>query len=581
MLAAGSLRAQNYFVHLHRVDGSDSSLVSLLKIPAEFGSEAAALDFVRHIPEGLQEAGYLAASVDSFWNSGSDFHAQVFVGKRWHWVRLSLENLPPGLRAAAGISETQFAGRPLSPKALSAVTNRVLDWCEDHGYPFARVGLDSIAPSGESGISARLLLHSGRLYRIDSIVVEGELRLSKSYLMRYLDIREGAVYSESRMRQINLRLRELPFVDAASSAAVVFRPNAARLQLYLRERRANQLNAIIGLQPNSAEAGKLMLTVDAQAAFQNLLAQGESFSFSFQNLQPKSPRIRADAVYPFVLGTPLGADGNFDLYVRNTEFRRISTELGGRYALNALDYIRLYYRGNSNRVITPDTAFVQAFHRLPDNIDVSSAGGGLELSLARTDYRPNPTRGWNVTVRADVLRRTILRNDGITEMHDGSGFNYSKLYDSLDVETQQMQLRADAAKFFRLASHIVLVAGYSGGWMSGGRLFQNELFQLGGLRRLRGFDEGSLFASQYHIATAELRLLLSRNSHFYVFSDNAWLQSNINGFVAEGFYYGLGLGAALDTKNGVFSIACALGKSPDGGFRWREAKIHVGYVAYF
>jgi outer membrane protein assembly factor BamA len=399
--------------------------------------------------------------------------------------------------------------------------------------------------------------------------------------MRYLDIREGALYAESQLHKIEIRLRELPFLDASSAAHVVFKATGARMKLYLHERRANLLNGIIGLQPNSSETGKLLLTVDAQAAFQNLLAQGESVSFSFQNLQPKSPRIKAAAVYPFVLGTPFGADGNFDLYFRNTEFRRTSAELGGRYALNALDYFRLYYRGSSNRVITPDTAYVLAFHRLPENIDLRNTGGGMELSFSRTDYRPNPSRGWSLSTSAAVLNREVLRNDGITGISDGTGFDFSKLYDALGAESRQFQVQAEAAVYFHLAKRIVLKTGYSGGWMSGERLFQNELFQIGGFRLLRGFDEGSLYANQFHIATAELRLLLSMNSNFYFFSDNGWLQSNINGFVNEGLYHGVGLGTSLDTKSGLFSIACALGKSPGVGFQWRQAKVHVGYAAYF
>jgi hemolysin activation/secretion protein len=145
----------------------------------------------------------------------------------------------------------------------------------------------------------------------------------------------------------------------------------------------------------------------------------------------------------------------------------------------------------------------------------------------------------------------------------------------------QYRINGDAAYYIKLAKRIVLKTAYAGGWMSGQRLFQNEMYQLGGFRLLRGFDEGSLFVSHYHVATAEFRLILGRTSNIYLFSDNGWLQSRTNGVLSEGIYNGFGVGTSLDTKTGVFTIAYALGRSPLSPVQLRQSKIHIGYAAYF
>ncbi len=574
------IRAQSYDLRLHRLDGPDSLLNGIIKPPASFSGQIAALDYLSRVVPRLQEAGHLAASIDSLAISGNGYDAWVYVGRAWRWARLSLAAVQPPLMAATGITEAQYAGRPLNAASLSRLSERLLRWCEDNGYPFARVGLDSISDD-DAGIRARLTVDQGAFYRIDSIITEGDARLSKAYLRRYIDLQEGGVYNESRIRKVPSRLRELPFLQEGSGTRVAFRPGETKLYLNLKERRANLLNAIIGLQPNTVETGQFLLTADAQAAFQNILGAGESISFSYQNLQPKSPRIKAEAVYPYLFGTPVGADGHFDLYFRNTEFRRTTFDIGGRYALGALDFLRLYYRGYSNRVITPDTAYVLSYHRLPDNIDISSGGGGAEVQLQRTDYRLNPSRGWSLRAGGELLRRSVRKNDGITGIRDGSGFDFGRLYDSLAQDGNQYRLNGDAAWYHPLAKRIVIKAAYAGGWISGERLFQNELYQIGGSRLLRGFDEGSLFVNQYHIVTAELRFLLGRTSNVYLFSDNAWLQSRINGFTNEGIYNGFGLGTSLETKTGVFTIAYALGRSPDNPVQLRQSKIHIGYAAYF
>ena len=46
--------------------------------------------------------------------------------------------------------------------------------------------------------------------------------------------------------------------------------------------------------------------------------------------------------------------------------------------------------------------------------------------------------------------------------------------------------------------------------------FTNELFRIGGLRSLRGFDEESIFASAFVIGKTELRYLLEQNSFLRV-----------------------------------------------------------------
>src|SRR5690606_25258049 len=135
------------------------------------------------------------------------------------------------------------------------------------------------------------------------------------------------------------------------------------------------------------------------------------------------------------------------------------------------------------------------------------------------------------------------RNVGIAGIRDGSGFDFGTLYDTLTAPAYQYQLSGDAAYYIPLAARLVRKHASAGGWISGRRLFRNELFQIGGFRLLRGFDEGSLFVNQYHILTTELRFILGRASNVYLFADNAWLESRINGEGSEGIYNGFGAGA--------------------------------------
>ena len=152
---------------------------------------------------------------------------------------------------------------------------------------------------------------------------------------------------------------------------------------------------------------------------------------------------------------------------------------------------------------------------------------------------------------------------------------------SLTQQKYQYRINGDASYFLPLAARATLKTTYAMGYVSGSRLFQNELYQIGGFRLLRGFDEQSIFTNHYHMLSIEARVLLTQNSYAYIFSDNAWVQQHFGDVNRQGIYNGFGLGTTLETKNGIFSIALALGRNDQFPVQFKQTKIHFGYVAYF
>ena len=117
--------------------------------------------------------------------------------------------------------------------------------------------------------------------------------------------------------------------------------------------------------------------------------------------------------------------------------------------------------------------------------------------------------------------------------------------------------------------------------MQSGNLFRNELFQIGGYRLLRGFDEESQYLSHYAIATIEYHYLVGQDSYFYVLADGGWGRNNSQNNTVNYGYFGTGLGLAFETKAGIFNLAWAIGKRNDTQFNLRQSKIHFGFINYF
>ena len=98
---------------------------------------------------------------------------------------------------------------------------------------------------------------------------------------------------------------------------------------------------------------------------------------------------------------------------------------------------------------------------------------------------------------------------------------------------------------------------------------------------LRGFDEDAIYSPFYSLFTLEYHFLLSKNTYFYTFGDMALVEDARfnNGTLDTPF--GFGIGAALETKGGIFSLSYALGKQFDNKIELRNGKIHFGYINLF
>jgi hemolysin activation/secretion protein len=121
------------------------------------------------------------------------------------------------------------------------------------------------------------------------------------------------------------------------------------------------------------------------------------------------------------------------------------------------------------------------------------------------------------------------------------------------------------------------------GLFKSGNIFRNELFQIGGYRLLRGFDEESQYLSQFAIGTIEYRLLYvtGLNSFFYALVDGGWGKTFEQQQKKDHTYFGTGLGLAFETRAGIFNLAWAIGKRDDTDLNLRKSKIHFGFVNYF
>ena len=150
------------------------------------------------------------------------------------------------------------------------------------------------------------------------------------------------------------------------------------------------------------------------------------------------------------------------------------------------------------------------------------------------------------------------------------------------LRSTQYQFDGNVALYIHLLGNSVLKFGVQGASVFGNSsLFKNELFRIGGLKTLRGFDEESIYASTYVIPTFEYRFLFSKNSNLLLFAEGAWYDNNSNGRYIKDTPVSVGAGVNFETKAGILSLNYGLGNQFGNGFDLRNGKIHFGLTALF
>ena len=196
----------------------------------------------------------------------------------------------------------------------------------------------------------------------------------------------------------------------------------------------------------------------------------------------------------------------------------------------------------------------------------------------------NPRKGFEASFTGSVAFKQVRTNTQIEELQDpqDASFNFASLYDTLQTNSVQYRFLAKYSQFIGLWKWSTVMLRYQGGLVwSQAAVYDNETFRIGGTQRLRGFDEESIFATWYNIATLEWRFLFGRNSYAYVFGDVAYIQRSTVGFDTRDDPYGVGVGVALETKVGIFALSYALGSQQGNPIQFNSGKVHFGYVYAF
>jgi outer membrane protein assembly factor BamA len=516
------------------------------------------------IKEILYENGFLEANIKTDKSANT---ISIENGPQYFWEEVKLGNINKEVGQKLNFSEKLFKNQPVNINQVFKWQEKFLRYYENHGYPFAKVKLDTIRINNQF-IYATWYAELNKQIFIDSINIISDEPLPKFYLTSYSGIKKGNPYNENAIAQIETRIKEIPFVVSAQPHKVVFTDQKTFLNLYLRKQKASSFNGVAGFLPDE-NTGEILITGDAKLALQNALGSGEKIKLNWRKLQTNTQDLNAFVNVPYLFNSPVGTELDLKLYRRDTTFAEQNIKLGLQYAINQGNFFKVFIENYASNLIS--TSIFQDFTTLPPLIDVRKRNYGIGISAFKLNYKFNPRSGYSYNLNASAGTRQVIENINLNPI----------IYDSLDLKTNQFNLFFDGEYFFPLFKRSTLKIGNQSKWLINNQLFANELLRIGGLNTLRGFDEESITVSAYSIFTTEYRILLEENSFFYFFSDVAFWERNLRTSYDKDLPFGFGTGISFQTKAGIFTVNYALGKQRNNPLDLRVAKIHFGFLSLF
>lgn len=485
LLSCANLYAQDkYPLQLRGVDRDSTSLVNDFRIQVLFDNRDECTRYVSQLTPELQSRGFVTASIDSMIFDSAFARIVVFIGDAYKWAQLDTRQVDTAVLQAIGWRRSAFADKPMDFTQLKMWQDRIMTYMENNGYPFAKVSLDSVQLDNDR-ISAQLKLEKGPAYRIDSIRVYGNVKISNDFLQRFLDIRNGSTFNREKLLRVSRRMRELSYVEEEYPAKLVWLNSGSTLDMYLKNKRSNQINVLVGFLPNNDQLSskKLLVTGEANLHLKNALGAGETIGLNWQQLQVKSPRLNIVYQHPYLFNSPFGLDFAFDMFRKDSTFLNVNFQLGAQYILNVNQSGKLFLQRSQSIVNGVNKNFILQYYRLPDEADVSSTNVGIDYEYNNTNYRLNPSRGNELRIITSAGVKKIRKNNEVMELKDpgNPSFDFGALYDTLKLKTYQFRVRASAAHYFPLGrqQRATIRTAVNAGLLQSANIFRNELFQIG------------------------------------------------------------------------------------------------------
>ncbi len=516
-----------------------SNTLENFKLKDSFNTKAEMLQSADSLVQDFHNLGYASASVDSL--SSDSSIAFIYIGNHFDLLAQTSHPLPRRLSA-------KLEGDDGSSKSIEKNTESILSFYQNNGFPFAQI-TPEISGVTSTELQVSFSIVPGPIMPVDSLILPEKAKVKPYIISRFTGIKVGEPYNESLIKTANRSLQQSGMFSLTANPTASFTFDGAQVYLPVKTQKSSRFDGIVGLQTDE-ETGDVTFTGNINLKLSNALNAAETFSLNWEGFQDNSQVLKAKAKVPFLFRTAFGIGGQIDIFRADTAFNNVDRALFIPYFLQSKGEFQIQVRWfNSTNFDTEE--------------EVATTFYGLNYSLNKLNRSNAPSRGFSLSLSAEGgEKKTSIGSDEA-------------------IESSQADLNLIFHQFVQISKNHVLLGKFQGASLFNDYLIFSELKRIGGLTTLRGFDQESIYASSFAIATLQYQFFFEEESFISLFFDQAWMEQKLIDSYTRDTPFGFGAGLNMSTNAGTFSIAYATGAQKNEGISFSTAKVHFGFVNYF
>lgn len=319
--------------------------------------------------------------------------------------------------------------------------------------------------------------------------------------------------------------------------------------MYLKKKQSNRFDGVLGFSSKEEGSG-LDFNGYLDFLFNNIFNSGESIALLWKKNSNNSQRFLISAETPYIFNLPIIPKASFEIFRQDSTYNNITFDFGLSLLLNNKNKLTAAYNSeNSNDL--------------------------LSTNQSNPNIKSFKNRFFGVSYNYNLPNNDFLFPQKLNI--NFSAFLGNRTSENLKTSQSKFNLIANFIYSINFKNHFFIQN--QSALLNSDNYYTNELFQIGGVNTIRGFNEDSILASSYSIFNLEYRFKPSSSSYFFTITDYAYVKNQVSN--SNSNIYSLGLGYAFITKLGILNLSYALPKIENNAFKIDDAKINIKLISVF
>lgn len=497
---------------------------------------------IKRISKLLSETGYFNNSYnikekDSLINCTYTLNEKIDTIRVYYSNKLNKEILKNLINIK--ITKTYF---DVATNKIELTLNSIINFYETKGYSFTSIYLSNIKENNNL-LTADLIIEPSKKRHITNVTIKGYPNFPRKFLKYFIKIKKNTVFNTETLKLINNKLDQLPFITQIKKPAVLFNKDSTSIFLYLKKKSNNNFDGIIGFA-NNPSSNKIQFNGYVDLNLNNILNNGENLKLNWKSFQKSSKSLNIQFKTPYIFNTPITPNFEFSIFKQDSTYLNSKTSIQLLYEINQNSNFSIIYNGEKSNLTQSST--------INNNL---------------TDFNNN-YYGGSYTYFKRTTSNNFLSFKFLVETQFLIGNRKN-----LAIKEKQTKLNIKGIYLINFNTKNSILFKSENALLNSNNYYQNELYRIGGINTIRGFDEQSIFTSKYNISSIEYYYTLNKSNALYTITDIAFLKDYFNNSTQK--LYSVGFGFYIKTKKSVINMSYALGKSGGIPFDFKNSKFHL------